>query len=151
MRIRRGDRSRLHAGDLLRVGSTGLRARRLRSSLSAVGIAIGIAAMVGVLGLSASSKADLIAQLDRLGTNLLTVTPGKSLAGEVATLPAEATRMIGRIDGVEGVAAVAEREGTVPAVVVRRLVARGLLDELMADEADAADEEPREQEQNDNG
>ena len=96
---------RLGARDVLRVGSLGLRTRRLRAGLSALGIAIGIAAMVSVLGISASSKADLLAQLDRLGTNLLTVTPGQTLFGENASLPKEAVGMIGRIGPVQSVSA----------------------------------------------
>ena len=82
------DRRRRH----LRTGSLGLRTRRLRAALSALGIAIGIASMVAVLGISESSKADLLAQLDELGTNLLRVAPGQSFFGETAQLPESATR-----------------------------------------------------------
>jgi putative ABC transport system permease protein len=96
--------SRMLPADLLRVGSIGLRTRRLRASLSAVGIALGIASMVAVLGISQSSKADLLAQLDKLGTNLLTITPGQSLLGEDATLPVTAPKMVARIGSVEQVA-----------------------------------------------
>jgi putative ABC transport system permease protein len=96
--------SRLLPADILRVGSIGLRTRRLRAALSAVGIAIGIASMVAVLGISQSSKADLLAQLDKLGTNLLTITPGESLLGETATLPRTASKMVARLDPVEEVA-----------------------------------------------
>jgi putative ABC transport system permease protein len=110
-----GSPARMAVGDVLRVGSVGLRTRRLRAGLSALGIAIGIAAMVSVLGISASSKADLLAQLDRLGTNLLTVTPGRTLFGESAVLPKEAVGMIGRIGPVEAVTAT----GTVSATVRR--------------------------------
>ena len=38
-----------------------------RALLSALGISIGIAAIVGVLGISQSSKASLLAQLGELG------------------------------------------------------------------------------------
>src|ERR687898_2720493 len=79
--------SALHPGDLFRVASIGLRSRRLRASLSALGIAIGIAAMVAVLGISESSKANLLAQLDDLGTNLLRVAPGESFFGDETQLP----------------------------------------------------------------
>ena len=90
--------STLHPGDLLRVGSIGLRTRRMRASLSALGIAIGIAAMVSVLGISDSSKADLLASLDRLGTNLLTVEAGSGIGGTAnATLPPTAEPMLRRI------------------------------------------------------
>jgi putative ABC transport system permease protein len=108
--------SRLLPRDVFAVGSMGLRTRRLRAALSAVGIAIGIASMVAVLALSESSKADLIAALDRLGTNLLSVTPGQSFLGEDAKLPKPAPRMLRRLAAVEEVAATA----SVSNVTVRR-------------------------------
>ena len=99
-------RSRLRPADVVRVAALGLRTRRLRAALSALGIAIGIASMVAVLGISESSKADLLSALDRLGTNLLTVAPGQTFAGEDAELPAAARRTIARVDGVEDAAAI---------------------------------------------
>jgi putative ABC transport system permease protein len=105
--------SRLLPADVLRVGGVGLRTRRLRAGLSALGIAIGIAAMVAVLGISESSKSDLIATLDRLGTNLLRVAPGQTIFGEEAELPEKARPMIGRISPVESVSAVEQVEATV--------------------------------------
>lgn len=95
--------SRLRPADLLRLGGVGLRTRRLRAALSALGIAIGIAAMVAVLGISQSSKAALLAQLDRLGTNLLQVTPGQTFGGQAAELPLAAPGMIRRIGPVRQV------------------------------------------------
>jgi putative ABC transport system permease protein len=92
---------------VLRVGSVGLRGRRLRAGLSALGIAIGIAAMVAVLGISSSSQADLVAQLDTLGTNLLTLGPGQTLFGQNAELPAGAVGTTARLDGVQQVTATA--------------------------------------------
>jgi putative ABC transport system permease protein len=106
---RRGSRpapSRLRPADAIAVGSIGLRTRRLRSGLSALGIAIGIASMVAVLGLSASSQAQLLATIDRLGTNLLTVRPGESLFGDSATLPRAATARLAATPGVLRAAAV---------------------------------------------
>ena len=91
--------------DLLRVAGTGLGTRRLRAALSALGIAIGIAAMVAVLGISESSRADLLAQLDALGTNLLRVTPGETFFGDEAKLPKESIGMVRRVGPVERVAA----------------------------------------------
>jgi putative ABC transport system permease protein len=105
--------SRLAPRDVLRVGAVGLRARRLRATLSALGIAIGIAAMVSVLAISESSKADLLATLDRLGTNLLTVAPGQSIFGEAAVLPPQAQRMTERIAPVEATSAAGAVEGGV--------------------------------------
>jgi putative ABC transport system permease protein len=79
--------------------------------LSALGIAIGIAAIVGVTGISASSRADLMDQLDRLGTNLLTVEPGKGLGGDEADLSPDALGMIRRIPLVDVAAGVAAVQG----------------------------------------
>ena len=95
------ERERLRLGDGLRVASVGLRARPLRAALSALGIAIGTAAIVAVLGLSSSSQAGLLAEIDRLGTNLLTVEAGQSLTGAAATLPREAPARITLLDDVQ--------------------------------------------------
>jgi putative ABC transport system permease protein len=105
------DPGRLRLADALRVTSVGLRARPLRAALSALGIAIGTAAIVAVLGLSSSSQAGLLAEIDRLGTNLFTVEPGQSLAGGMAKLPLEAPARITLLDDVERVTdtAVVER------------------------------------------
>jgi putative ABC transport system permease protein len=95
---------RLGLGDGLRVASVGLRSRPLRAALSALGIAIGTAAIVAILGLSSSSQAGLLAEIDRLGTNLLTAEAGQSLTGQAVTLPAEAPVRIAQLDDVERVA-----------------------------------------------
>jgi len=94
---------RLRLSDLARVATVGLRTRRMRAALSALGIAIGVAAIVAVLGLSASSQAGLLAEIDRLGTNLLTVTNGQTLFGQTAELPLQAPGMIARIGPVQQV------------------------------------------------
>jgi putative ABC transport system permease protein len=99
--------SRLRPRDALRVAGTGLKARPLRAVLSALGIAVGIAAMVAVVGISASSRAEIDQQLQALGTNLLTVEPGQELrSGETAKLPAESVDMVARIGPVTSVSAV---------------------------------------------
>ena len=94
------DSPRLRLSDLARVASVGLRTRRVRAALSALGIAIGVAAIVAVLGLSASSQAGLLSEIDKLGTNLLTVTNGQTLFGQTAELPLAAPGMIARIGPV---------------------------------------------------
>jgi putative ABC transport system permease protein len=101
----------MKAADVLRTGTLGLRTRRARAALSALGIAIGVASMVAVLGISESSKADLLAQIDRLGTNLLRVAPGQSFMGDEAVLPESAAAMARRVDGVQSVAAIAAVAG----------------------------------------
>lgn len=95
---------RLGLSDGLRVASVGLRARPLRAGLSALGIAIGTAAIVGVLGLSSSSQAGLLAEIDRLGTNMLTLEAGQSLTGGEAKLPRDAPARIAHLRDVQRVA-----------------------------------------------
>ncbi|MEU9469266.1 ABC transporter permease [Streptomyces avermitilis] len=99
--------------DVVRVGGSGLRSRPMRVFLSALGIAIGIAAMVGVVGISSSSTADLNRRLAALGTNLLTVSPGQSFSGAAAHLPDASLSMISNIEGVESVSAVGRTDAKV--------------------------------------
>jgi len=108
----RGARSRLRTLDVLAAGAVGLRARRLRAAFSALGICIGIAAIVGVLGVTQSSEADLLAQIDRLGTNLLTVEHSQGLGGGTE-LPLTAPSMIRRLPGVQRVSSTATLPGGV--------------------------------------
>ena len=95
--------ARLRPGDLAGLASVGLRTRKLRAALSALGIAIGVAAIVAVLGLARSSQAGLLAEIGRLGTNLLTVTNGQTFSGSTAELPTAAPGMIGELPGVTAV------------------------------------------------
>jgi putative ABC transport system permease protein len=106
--------SSLHPGDLLRVASLGLRSRRLRAALSALGIAIGIAAMVAVLGISESSKQNLLASLDKLGTNLLVVQAGGGFMGrEEPSLPTTSEAMLRRIGPIDQVSSVTSVDANV--------------------------------------
>jgi putative ABC transport system permease protein len=105
----------LRPADLARLAAVGLRTRRLRAGLSALGIAIGVAAIVAVLGLSASSQAGLLNEISKLGTNLLTVSPGQKIGGGDAELSPEAPGRIGRLPGVLSV----EHTGTINAKVYR--------------------------------
>ncbi|WP_306316286.1 MULTISPECIES: ABC transporter permease [unclassified Streptomyces] len=108
--------ARLGPADLVRLGGTGLRTRPLRVFLSALGIAIGVAAMVAVVGISSSSRAEVDRRLDSLGTNLLRVAPGKDAAGENVRLPEQVVPMVGRIGPVAEAAAT----GTLPDAAVYR-------------------------------
>jgi putative ABC transport system permease protein len=93
--------ARLPTRELLGVALQGIRTRRLRAALSALGIAIGIAAMVAVVGVSASAQANLLAEIDALGTNLLTVTPGQNFLGNNEVLPATSVPMIHHMGNVD--------------------------------------------------
>ncbi len=105
--------SKLHPSDIARTASVGLRTRKMRAALSALGIMIGIAAMVGVLGLSESSKSDLLSQLDRLGTNLLTVQAGTGIGLGAGELPEESAVMVARIGPVETTSVVSAVDASV--------------------------------------
>jgi len=97
-------RRRLPVGDLLATSTVGVRSKRGRSVLTSLGIAIGIAAMVSVVGISASSRADLLDQLDRLGTNLLQVQPSNDVFGDATKLPSSSATMVRRITPVQSAA-----------------------------------------------
>jgi putative ABC transport system permease protein len=105
--------SRLAPADMMRASLIGLRTRRLRSILSGLGIVIGIAAMVGVLGLSESSKSDLLAQLDQLGTNMLRIEAGTGIGIGSGELPEESIVMVSRVGPVEQVASISDTEAKV--------------------------------------
>src|ERR1700733_3726268 len=109
--VREAGGSRLTGRDLLRAGSLGLRSRRVRAALSALGISIGIAAIVGVLGISQSSKTGLLNELGQLG-NLITVQPASTGTGQQAELPLTADGMVSRIGPVTGVTGIASLTGT---------------------------------------
>lgn len=96
--------SRFRIGDVLAVAGNGFSTRKVRTALSALGITIGIAALVAILGLSESSRAELKAQIAALGTNLLTVEPGGGFGGGDGVLPAETVGKVARIGPVEQVA-----------------------------------------------
>ena len=101
-------RSRLRPVDVGTLARLGLTGRPLRALLSAVGIALGVATLVAVTGISSSSRAQLIAEIDALGTNMLTVTPGQELSGGQGTLPATAPAMVARIGPVQSAAAIGD-------------------------------------------
>jgi putative ABC transport system permease protein len=105
-------RSRLAAADLVRLGGLGLRVRPMRAVLSALGIAIGIAAMVAVISISASGRERLNAQLSAFGTNLLTAQPAEASFGEAPPIPSGAVAGVGRIEGVEAVSSTGLLEGS---------------------------------------
>jgi putative ABC transport system permease protein len=105
--------ARLAPGDVLRLGMHGMHTKPLRAMLSALGIAIGIAAVVAVVGIPASSQQALHEQLAKLGTNLLRVQPGDTLTGDKAELPETAVDMARRIGPVQSSSAIGDTRETV--------------------------------------
>ncbi|MEV2272023.1 ABC transporter permease [Nonomuraea africana] len=136
-RDRRLKPSRLSLSDVLRVGAAGLRTRPARVILSALGIAIGIATMIAVIGISSSSREQLLRQLDRLGTNLLTVSPGQTVFGKEAKLPTTALGMVKRIGAVRTASATGAVDTTVrrtdhiPEAVTGGIAVRATTTELL--------------------
>jgi putative ABC transport system permease protein len=106
-------KSKLRVADAIGLGLRGLSSRPARTILTATGIAIGIAAIVAVLGISASGRADLLATLDDLGTNLLRVEPGAGIFGTGSDVPEEAVAMTGRIRPVQWVTVTTRADATV--------------------------------------
>ncbi len=103
--------ARLPPRELFGTALQGLRTRKLRAALSALGIAIGIGAMVAVVGVSASSQAQLLAEIDALGTNLLTATPGTTFSGNNEILPKSSVPMVGGMRNVNSDVAVYQVSG----------------------------------------
>ncbi|MFD9817807.1 ABC transporter permease [Streptomyces violascens] len=141
--------ARLRPRDVFQVGSSGLRTRPLRVVLSALGIAIGIATMIAVVGISASSKAQLLQTLHKLGTNMLVASPGDQMfAGDDVKLPKDATGMVGRIPGVRDVGATGDLKESVRRTdridkditggITPRAATEGLLRTLRGSVADGA-------------
>jgi putative ABC transport system permease protein len=104
---------RLRLSDFARLSAVGLRTRKLRAGLSALGIAIGVAAIVAVLGLSSSAQAGLLNEISALGTNLLVVQNGQTLLGRTSELPSAAPAMIARIGPVTQVQEIGSVSGNV--------------------------------------
>jgi putative ABC transport system permease protein len=128
--------SHLLGRDVVRLGTTGLRTRPTRAVLSALGIAIGIAAMIAVVGISASSRARLNDELAHLGTNMLTVSPGKdTFTGRQTALPADSTGRVRMIDGVVSAASTAALSASVYRSQLSNVEESGGITALVADQA----------------
>ena len=98
----------MRSADAWGLAAAGLSGRPVRTVLSAAGIALGVATVVAVLGISSSSRSQLVAEIDSLGTNLLTVTPGQGFSGTGVTLPLSAPAMIRRVGPVLATSAIGD-------------------------------------------
>ena len=98
--------STFRISDVFATAASGLGSRKLRTVLSALGITIGIGAMVAVLGLSQSGSAALEDRIAALGTNLLQVNAGAGFGGGDATLPETAVPALSRVAPIQSVSAV---------------------------------------------
>jgi putative ABC transport system permease protein len=95
-------RHRLTPFDVLATATLGPRTRLVRATLSALGIAIGIAALVALLGIPASQKAQSEADYEAMGANLITVFPGTNQQDQSKiTIPLTAPVMVDAIGPVK--------------------------------------------------
>jgi putative ABC transport system permease protein len=108
-------KQRLKIKDLFFVALYGVRARRGRAALTSIGIGLGIAAIVAVTGISASGRADLLATLESLGTNLIKASPQAGFFGTQEKLPDGVVGMVERIGPVEEVTSTTQTD-----LIVRR-------------------------------
>jgi putative ABC transport system permease protein len=90
----------------------GARAHKLRSSLTILGIVIGVAAVISLMSIGRGTQAEILSRIESLGSNLVFVMPGaateggvRGAAGSAATLTLEDAAAIS--EQVPGVAAVA--------------------------------------------
>lgn len=67
----------------IRVSLRALRANKLRSSLTMLGIIIGVAAVIAMVGIGNGATASITSQIQGMGSNLLTISPGQSNSGGV--------------------------------------------------------------------
>lgn len=96
--------------EIMRVAFAGLGAKKARTALIALGPMLGVAAIVGAVGMSSSAKGDLQAMLSELGTNLVVVEASDTVGGQGGqpTLPEEAQARALLLPSVEAVAPVVE-------------------------------------------
>jgi putative ABC transport system permease protein len=95
--------------DLVHLAGGALRAHRLRSFLSMLGIAIGIAAVILLTSIGEGTRVYVVSQFTQFGTNILAVNPGKAktigipgvLGGTTRKLTIDDAEALGRIAGVE--------------------------------------------------
>ena len=92
-------------GETLRSALRSLSSNRLRTALTALGMVIGVAAVVAVLAIGEGARASVERQIRSLGSNLLTVRPERSTVGGVRGGPVETltrgdVEAIARLEGV---------------------------------------------------
>ena len=71
--------------DIVRVAFSSLRATKARAVLTALGIVIGVAAVITMVALGSGAQHAVESQLDALGTDRLSITPGQSMVRGVAS------------------------------------------------------------------
>jgi putative ABC transport system permease protein len=92
----------VNALELLRLALSRLRTSRLRAALTMLGVVIGVASVVALVGVGQGTTANITTRLAGLGTNLLTVSPTGRSSTQPLTL--EDAAAIARVDGIAAVA-----------------------------------------------
>ena len=64
--------------ELLRLALSRLRSSRLRAALTMLGVIIGVASVVALVGVGQGTTSNITSRLAGLGTNLLTITPANN-------------------------------------------------------------------------
>ena len=99
--------------DLLGVAWTGLTARKVRTLLIMLGPIIGVAAMVGAVGLTESAKGALKQELAKLGTNLIIAQAGGTFGSQNPTFPGDAVQRVRALPTVTSAAATTNLSGVI--------------------------------------
>jgi putative ABC transport system permease protein len=89
-------------GELLRLALSRLRTHRLRAALTMLGVIIGVASVVALVGVGQGTTSNITSRLAGLGTNLLTISPAGG--SSTTTLTTEDSDAIAKLPGIAGVA-----------------------------------------------
>ena len=92
----------MRVGEAFRVALDALRANRLRSALTMLGVVIGVAAVVLLVALGSGAKQEVESQVEGLGSNIIIVVPGKFQIGSapsVSRLSLDDVELLGRVVG----------------------------------------------------
>ena len=92
----------MRSGEAFRVALDALRANRLRSALTMLGVVIGVAAVVILVALGSGAKQEVEDQVEGLGSNIIIVVPGKFELGSapsVSRLTLDDVDLLGRVTG----------------------------------------------------
>jgi putative ABC transport system permease protein len=105
----------MNVPELLRLALSRLRTQRLRAALTMLGVIIGVASVVALVGVGQGTTSNITSQLSRLGTNLLTINPTEQNSDGSTTLTIDDATAIAGLDGVAAVAPEVSTSQTVTA------------------------------------
>jgi len=94
----------MNVTELLRLAMSRLRTQRLRAALTMLGVIIGVASVVALVGVGQGTTSNITSQLASLGTNLLTINPTEGGSDGSTSLSVDDADAIGDLSGVAAVA-----------------------------------------------